>query len=79
MRKDINIFINMVNDNYAKYIEWEDVYAAGRQLVAEGKVKRAERQNIRRRENLDSIIAALGGMVTTTLIFVITAIIVLIF
>jgi CRISPR/Cas system Type II protein with McrA/HNH and RuvC-like nuclease domain len=76
--KDI-MFVNMVNDNHKRYIEWEEVYAAGRQLVAEGRMKRTERQNIRRRENLDSVIAALGGMATTTLIFAVTAIIVLIF
>lgn len=73
------MFVNMVNDNHKRYIEWEEVYAIGRQLVAEGRMKRTERQNIRRRENLDSILAALGGIMTTILIFVITAIIVLIF
>ncbi len=76
--KDI-MFVNMVNDNHKRYIEWEEVYANGRQLVAEGRMKRTERQNIRRRENLDNVIAALGGMATTTLIFAVTAIIVLIF
>lgn len=73
------MFVNMVNDNHKRYIEWEEVYAIGRQLVAEGRMKRTERQNIRRRENLDNVIAALGGMATTTLIFAVTAIIVLIF
>lgn len=73
------MFVNMVNDNHKRYIKWEEVYAIGRQLVAEGRMKRTERQNIRRRENLDSILAALGGAMTTILIFVITAIIVLIF
>lgn len=76
--KDI-MFVNMVNDNHKRYIEWEEVYANGRQLVAEGRMKRTERRNIRRRENLDNVIAALGGMATTTLIFAVTAIIVLIF
>lgn len=76
--KDI-MFVNMVNDNHKRYIEWEEVYANGRQLVVEGRMKRTERRNIRRRENLDNVIAALGGMATTTLIFAVTAIIVLIF
>lgn len=76
--KDI-MFVNMVNDNHKRYIEWEEVYANGRQLVAEGRMKRTERRNIRHRENLDNVIAALGGMATTTLIFAVTAIIVLIF
>lgn len=72
-------FINMVNENHTKSMEWEEVYEIGRQSVAEAHRKREERKYLRRRENLDSILAALGGMMTTTLIFIMTAIIVLVF
>lgn len=72
-------FINMVNENHTKSMEWKEVYEIGRQSVAEAHRKREERKYLRRRENLDSILAALGGMMTTTLIFIMTAIIVLIF
>ena len=71
-------FINMVNANHTKSMEWEEVYAIGRQSVAEAHRKREERKYLRRRENLDSILAALGGAMTTILIFAVTAIIVLI-
>lgn len=72
-------FINMVNANHTKSMEWEEVYKIGKRSVAEAHRKREERKYLRRRENLDSILAALGGMMTTTLIFIMTAIIVLIF
>lgn len=72
-------FINIANENHTKSMEWEKVYAIGRQSVAEAHMRREERKHLRRRENLDSILAALGGTMTTILIFVITAIIVLIF
>ena len=72
-------FINMVNENHTKSMEWEKVYAIGRQSVAEAHMRREERKYLRRRENLDNVIAVLGGMATTTLIFAVTAIIVLIF
>lgn len=72
-------FINMVNENHTKSMEWKEVYEIGRQSVAEAHRKREERKYLRRRENLDSILAALGGMMTTTLIFIMTAIIVLVF
>lgn len=72
-------FIHIVNANHARALEWEKVYAIGRQSVAEAHMRREERKHLRRRENLDSILAALGGAMTTILIFVITAIIVLIF
>lgn len=72
-------FINMANENHTKSMEWERVYAIGRQSVAEAHMRREERKYLRRRENLDNVIAALGGMATTTLIFAVTAIIVLIF
>lgn len=72
-------FINIANENHTKSMEWEEVYEIGRQSVAEAHMRREERKYLRRRENLDSILAALGGMMTTTLIFIMTAIIVLIF
>lgn len=72
-------FINIANENHTKSMEWEKVYAIGRQSVAEAHIRREERKYLRRRENLDSILVALGGAMTTILIFVITAIIVLIF
>lgn len=72
-------FINMVNENHTKSMEWDEVYAIGRRSVAEAHIRREERKYLRRRENLDSILAALGGMMTTTFIFIMTAIIVLIF
>lgn len=72
-------FINMVNENHTKSMEWKEVYEIGRQSVAEAHRKREERKYLRRRENLDSILAALGGITTTILIFIMTAIIVLIF
>lgn len=72
-------FIHIVNANHARALEWDEVYEIGRQSVAEAHRKREERKYLRRRENLDSILAALGGMMTTTLIFAVTAIIVLIF
>ena len=72
-------FINMANENHTKSMEWERVYAIGRQSVAEAHIRREERKYLRRRENLDSILAALGGAMTTILIFAVTAIIVLIF
>lgn len=72
-------FINMVNENHTKSREWEEVYEIGKRSVAEAHRKREERKYLRRKENLDSILAALGGMMTTTLIFIMTAIIVLIF
>lgn len=72
-------FINIANENHTKSMEWEKVYAIGRQSVAEAHIRREERKYLRRRENLDSILAALGGAMTTILIFVIMAIIVFIF
>lgn len=72
-------FINMVNENHTKSMEWKEVYEIGRQSVAEAHRKREERKYLRRRENLDSILAALGGAMTTILIFIMTAIIVLVF
>ena len=72
-------FINIANENHTKSMEWERVYAIGRQSVAEAHIKREERKYLRRRENLDSILAALGGAMTTILIFVIMAIIAFIF
>lgn len=72
-------FINMVNENHTKSMEWEEVYEIGKRSVAEAHRKRKERKCLRRRENLDNVIAVLGGMATTTLIFAVTAIIVLIF
>lgn len=72
-------FIHIVNANHARALEWDEVYAIGRQSVAEAHIRREERKYLRRRENLDNVIAALGGMATTTLIFAVTAIIVLIF
>lgn len=72
-------FINIANENHTKSMEWEKVYAIGRQSVAEAHIRREERKYLRRRENLDNVIAALGGAMTTILIFVIMAIIVFIF
>lgn len=72
-------FIHMVNAEHTRVLEWDEVYAIGRQSVAEAHIRREERKYLRRRENLDSILAALGGVMTITLIFVMTAIIVLIF
>lgn len=72
-------FIHIVNANHARALEWDEVYAIGRQSVAEAHIRREERKYLRRRENLDSILAALGGAMTTILIFAVTAIIVLIF
>ena len=72
-------FINMANENHTKSMEWEEVYEIGKRSVAEAHRKREERKYLRRRENLDSILAALGGIMTTIIIFIMTAIIVLIF
>lgn len=72
-------FINIANENHTKSMEWEEVYAIGRQSVAEAHMRREKRKYLRRRENLDSILAALGGAITTILIFIIMAIIVFIF
>ena len=72
-------FINMANENHTKSMEWEEVYEIGKRSVAEAHRKREERKYLRRRENLDSILAALGGMMAIILIFIMTAIIALIF
>lgn len=73
------MFIHIVNDQHRNKLEWDRAYEEGRQLVVEAHMRREERKCLRRRENLDSILAALGGVMITILIFIIMAIIVLIF
>lgn len=72
-------FINMANENHTKCMEWEEVYEIGKQSVINAHILREELRIERRKQNIDDLIAGLGCLGIITLIFVISAIIVLVF
>lgn len=78
------MFVHMVNEQYDKEQEWDRAYEEGRQLVREARQHRAEfrlalaqKRAEQRRQQIISIIEALGLTAVFAVMFVISGLLVL--
>lgn len=72
-------FIKFANEKHTNAMEWEEVYEIGKQSVINAHILREELRIERRKQNIDDLIAGLGCLGIIILIFVMSAIIVLVF